>query len=992
MVKWVLLRSAEDPGPTGVTGLAARPAAVLELLLLQANRSVSTEEIIDQLWPDEPPRTARNSVQRFVADIRSALGDDRAVLETTGAGYRLAVDPAESDVEQVRRLRAEAEERRPADPAGAADLLERALALFGDLDDVPAPTAAAAAARAAHRELRLELIGERVEARLAAGAADELVGELRLLTGQHPYRERFWGQLMLALRAGGRRVEALRVFEQLRRQLADEVGLDPSAELRQLELMILTESAEGGGAAGGDTASGAAVGRIPEPGEATGSDELIGREDDVGRVADRLASHRVVTVTGLGGVGKTRLVTELARRWPVDGADGSTTARPDAGVGAGESPVVVRLAEVAEGDQVPTVVATALDLQPESPDPAGTIDEIVDHLRRRPRLLVLDNAEHVIGDVRRLVERAVDRSDARILISSRQRVGLSGEGVVPLGPLALPADGVIGRSDAERLFRLRAAAVDGAVDGHDDTVAAICQALDGLPLAIELAAAQLAHIDPTELLDRLDGRRLDLAGSPGQDHRHSTLATMMAWSWDRLSPQEVALLEQLAVFSAPLDMATIERVAGAGAFPVVTSLVARSLVTSTVIDGRTRFGLLETVRLYALARAEAEGRLDDCRDAHATHLLDVLRQWSLPDLNAWLDTIAEVEANQLEYAPALEWLDQRGRVDDVVELATRVTGLWARRGPGSLLTTWAARLLELRAEHELSHEAEVAVVVTAAEDGFRRSAHERVADLCEELVTMEETKPTDLGTPFVAFWGTALHAIALDRRSRGLVEAANQRAPFTASPDLNVAQTEMWLGCCQLMDREFEEALASFSSVLDRTSRPGGVLLWSELGRVTALLLLGRTDDAVAAMGEVRSTIEDSIWHYAVDIIGAVVTATAGDPERARRELVVAARGRIREQRAATRDDFQIGFGILAAQAGDDALAAELLAEPLHQSPPAATLLLNHLHPGQMDPERWEQVWLTESLNRMESLGRRLQGEAATVDEELARWAPGSDG
>ncbi|MEM9561687.1 MAG: BTAD domain-containing putative transcriptional regulator [Actinomycetota bacterium] len=998
-MKWVLLRSAEDRRPAAVTGLAARPAAVLELLLLQANRSVSTDEIIDQLWPDDPPRTARNSVQRFVADIRSALGDDRAVLETTPNGYRLTVDPDDSDIGRVRRLRAEAEERRATDPAGAAELLAGAIALFGDLDAVPAPTAAAAAARAAHRELQLELTSERVDARLAAGAGDELVGELRDLTERHPYRERFWSQLMLALRAGGRRVEALRAFERLRQRLADEVGLDPSAELRQLERMILAESTEDAAPDAGSDATAGGERPLPGPalgataatiGSAVGRDELIGREDDIDRVVERLGAHRVVTVTGLGGVGKTRLVAEIATRWATGepgGSNGSTgpTNRP------GHAPVVARLGEVAEGDHVAAVVAAALELQPESPDPDGTIDEIVDHLRRRPRLVVLDNAEHVLETVRRLVERAVDRSDARLLISSRQRIGLSGEGVVALGPLALPADGDVGRSDAERLFRRRAAAVDGALDGNEDAVAAICRALDGLPLAIELAAAQLAHVGPAELLDRLDARRLDLVGSPGQDHRHTTLGSMLAWSWDRLSQEEIALIEQLAVFSAPIDIATIERVAGARAFPVLTSLVARSLVTSTVIDGRTRFGLLETVRLYALARAEAGERLAGWRDAHAAHLLDVLRQWTLPDLNAWLDTIAEVERHQLEYGPALEWLDQQGRVDDVVELAARVTGLLARRGPGSQLTTWAGRLLELRAQHDLVHEDEVAVVVAAAEDGFRRSAHERVAELCEELIALEEAKPTDLGTPFVAFWGTAMHAITLDRRSRELVESAVQRAPSTDSPALNVAQTEMWLGSCQLMDRQFDEALASFSSVLDATSRPGGVLLWSELGRVTALLLLGRIDEAVAAMGDVTSTVEDSIWHYAVDIVGAVVAAKAGDPERARHDLVAAARSRIREQRAATRDDFQIGFGLLAAEAGDVALAAELLAEPLHQSPPTASLLVNHLHPEPMDAERWEAVWLTESLTRMDSLGRRLQGDAATVDEELARWAPGSD-
>lgn len=242
---WQLLRPAGDPpGPAGLAGLSARPRAVLELLLLQANRPVSTDELIDQLWPDDPPRTARNSIQRFVADVRNALGADRHAVETTANGYRLVVDEDRVDLNRVRALRAEAEGLRRSDPERAAQLSAEALDHFGDLEATPAATRAAEAARVSFQELRLELLDLWFEARLATGSSSELIGELRALTEQHPYHEGFWGHLMQALSADGRRVEALRAFGQLRQRLADDIGISPSAELAELELRILTESDE----------------------------------------------------------------------------------------------------------------------------------------------------------------------------------------------------------------------------------------------------------------------------------------------------------------------------------------------------------------------------------------------------------------------------------------------------------------------------------------------------------------------------------------------------------------------------------------------------------------------------------------------------------------------------------------------------------------------------------------------------------------------------
>ncbi len=991
MVTWLLLRSDDERAEAAeLTGLHPRPWAVLELLLLNANRVVATDEIIDQLWPDDPPANARNSVQRFVADIRAGLGQRRTDLQTTGAGYCLTVADDDLDLARVRALRRQADAVAARDGDTALRLLEEAITHFGPIDPSAAPTEAAARARRSFEELRLQLIDERTEARLAAGDGAKLVEELRALADEHPYREHLWGQLMRALRADGQRVEALRVFEQLRRRLAEDVGIGPSNELCQLELQILTESD------GLDRPTQDDAGPTPPADHPTDGSErhrpgdLVGRDREWARVVELLTTNRVVTVTGPGGVGKTRLVTEVARL----GAGTRSVEGPE--LTEPTEPVVIRLAEAGGSDQVPVVVAAALGISTEALDPDGAIDEVVAHLERTPGLLVLDNAEHVLDAVRRLVDRAVERTDCRFLISSRERIGLPIEQLVTLGPLSLPTDDDLGRSEAEQLFQLRASAVDAPLNGQGHTVAAICRALDGLPLALELAASQLAHIGLQDLLDRLDARRLHLSGLGGQSARHSSLASMMEWSWDLLSPEEIALLEQLAVFNSPIDIDAVEDVAGDGAFPILTSLVARNLVTSTVTDGRARFSLLETVRLYALTKAEADGRLAACRDAHAAYLRRFLDRWSVVELNAWLDTIEAIEVHHLEYDPAIDWLDRQGRTEDVIEFVTRVTGLWARRGPGDLLWRWADRLIELERTTELGHEHLVSIAVVAAESRFRFSDHEGMAEFGERIVELEDLEATDLGTPFMAFYGTAIYTFGMDELSLARVETAHRRAATTPTRVLNQAQTEMWLGCCQLMDRRFDEALASFTSVLARTDRPGGVVLWSELGRVTALHLLGRADEATAAMATIRSADQHSIWDYAIDIVRAIVAAGAASPddvdgvEAARTELVAAARRRIREQRAASRDDFQIGFGLLAAMEDHADLADELLADAMAQSPVTSALLINHLHPEPMDDGAWAAVWRTEVIGRILSLAERLEKDLPPVEDELARWAPGT--
>ena len=971
-VRFVLLGEVDPSRPAfGLDLAGSRPRAILELLLLDAGRSVSVDSIIDQLWPEDPPKTARNSVQRFVADIRRALGDDRDRLETTANGYRLRLEPGELDLHDVERLRDEAE--RLDDPEQAAAVLGQALEHFGRLDDVDGSTARATAARLEHRELRLQLLEARVDADLACGRAAASVDELRRLTTDHPYHEGFVGQLMRALAASGRRVEALRAFAELRRTLASDIGIDPSASLQRLEQELLD----------GDDTDAPVVPAAPLPTPAVTprrarsvpnllppTPSLVGRDGAIDRLGGLLGEHRLVTVLGPGGIGKTTLAMAVARRH---------SGEPD-------GLVVARLAEIERADQLPDVIAEALSFQPEGNTPEVVAEEVVDVLARSAPLLVLDNAEHLVDATAEFAAHVLAHSACRIVVTSRERLGLPEEWVLPLERLSVPSDVPGEVSDSEVLLR-RLAGASGVELTETAEIHAVCEALDGLPLAIELAAAQLEHLGIADLAQRLDSL-LDMTARRAAEDRHSSLNALIQWSWDLLDADETRLIGQLATFRSRVDATTIEAIAGPAGLAVLGGVVSKSLVTRTLDEGRAWFSLPFSVRLFALRDAEAEGRLAELRDDHADHLLGYLRQWSVSEMNAWHDAIEGVARHRLEYDIALDWLDQAGRHEDLVEMASRVTGMWGRRGPGAELEKWSRRVYELSADLDLDREATAAVLVLLVEARFRFADYGRMAKYGERLVEHESAGPTDLGTPLIGFYGTAIHTFSLDPLSRSRVEDAAERAPGTATADLNVAQTRMWLGCCQLMNREFDAAIDSFHAVLERTRRPGGTVLWAELGHVAALHLLGREDDAYAALATVTSRPEDSIWNYAVDIVDAIVHASVGELDAARETLTTAAQRRILERRAASRDDFQIGFGLVAAHAGDEELVDRLLAEPMGQSPIIASLLLNHLHPGEHDDDGWRRIWSGEYEARLLSAMQRFSGELASVADELARWSP----
>jgi predicted ATPase/DNA-binding SARP family transcriptional activator len=1044
------LEVRDDGGlPLAVSG--SRLRSLLIRLAISPGRAVPVDTLVADLWADTSPAVAGNAVQALVSRLRNAVGRDIISHEPTG--YRLSLEPEEIDawafevaVSAARDILAEG------DSAGAAAGLRRALALWRGpaLADV-ADASFAAPTITRLDELRLAATEDRIDADLALGRGAELVPEVEQLATQHPLRERLSGQLMRALYAAGRQADALRVFDATRHELAAALGVDPSPGLAAVHLAILrgelpvpvpplTASPE---------AAPARARRAPPragnlPAQLT---SFVGRDEEIRRVTKLLGESRLITLTGMGGSGKTRLSVEVGARMADQAPDGVW---------------FVPLAPVRDAMDVPNAVLTAIDGRDIAwlTDPAEAarlaalepLDRLSEVLAARTALLVLDNCEHVLDAVALLAGQVLaDAPGVRILATSREPVGLTGETLCPVPSLPLPsADAEAGEaaaSPAVRLFADRAAAVRPGFQLDADSVASvvrICRALDGIPLAIELAAARVRALTPAQVADRLDDRFALLSvGTRGALPRHQTLRAIVDWSWDLLEAREQAVLRRLSVFSGGATPDGVEHVCSlagdrAGIVDVVASLVDKSLVVAAG-EHEVRYQLMETVRAYAADRLAEAGEAEPVTAAHAAYFL-ALAERAEPELRrrdqvTWLNRLAAEHDNCS--AAMRHFL---GGGDSAAALRfVRALGLfWIMQDYDAEASEWAAEALDLAGDVPPDGLAD-AYAFCHFLATVSRFAGDSAADPAElQAVLSQLAPPPDSSDPLLALIAPMLAVIAgdEDRARRELATLAGHSDPWVRAAqhvaaghvaindgDIDTAASELSVG-----DELFEEigdrfgrigCLAGLAEVavargcpqeavraLEQVRKYAADELTGNLGKVVRIPL-GRVRALAGDIGGARLDLEEGV--RLAEKIGAVDDATSGYvylSDIARREgdlpgardllgraLEIVESHEARPNMAGAAAMTFSKLGCLSEQTGDLAAAADWhdraigklrtgLAAMLPSNPTLA-LIVEGI--AALTAARGEQVRAAELLG----LAHRLQGfrNAASLEVERAQAA-----
>ncbi|MEH0981478.1 BTAD domain-containing putative transcriptional regulator [Micromonospora sp. CPCC 205556] len=632
---------AHDGVPADVPG--ARLRGLLIALALEPGQVVPKATLVDWIWGEHPPSDAANALQRLVSRLRKVLPEGSVEGQTDG--YRLTVRPDAVDAVRFERLVGQA---RHAEDPQRVRLLREALALWrgAAMQDVGLPDSAALAAAVTRLDgLRLTAMEDRFDAEINLGHGAELVTELTDLVAAHPVRERLVAALMRALVAAGRDTDALLVYQRAREALVDALGVDPSSELSALHVALLR---------GGS-------GRRREENRKTNLraelTSFVGKDTDVAAVRELIAEHRLTTLIGPGGSGKTRLATETARTLLGDLPDGAW---------------LVELAPIGADGDVAQATLAGLGLRDALLGGAPNvelIDRLIAAIHEREALLILDNCEHVIESAAAFAHRLLGECQRlRILATSREPLGITGEALWLVEPLALPEQdagpGEIESSPAVQLLRDRAGAVrkDLGVDARTlSTMVRVCRALDGMPLAIELAAARLRTMSIDQLAHRLDDRfRLLTGGSRTALPRHRTLRAVVDWSWELLTDAERMVLRRLSVFSGGASLEAAERVCAGDAadreqvLELLTALVEKSLLL-TEGDSAPRYRMLGTIKEYAGQRLAEAGESDLARQAHL----------------AYFTGLAETAEPHLRRAEQLEWLATLGAEHDNISSAMR---------------------------------------------------------------------------------------------------------------------------------------------------------------------------------------------------------------------------------------------------------------------------------------------------------------------------------
>jgi predicted ATPase/DNA-binding SARP family transcriptional activator len=891
-----------DAGPIAIGGFRLR--ALLALLALEAGRTVTSDRLIDALWPEEPPANGPNALQTLIRRLRAALRPHDVVASRPG-GYALDVDPGDVDALLFRRLAR----------SGEGLELWRGPALAG----LTALPLLANAATALEQE-RLAAVEFRAQARLAAGTPVDLTEE----AAAHPLRERLCALAMRALAAEGRQAEALELFERTRHTLADELGVDPGPELRAAHLAVL----------GGEVRP-----RTPAPPVRRKGDvrpprtSFIGREAELDQLATLLGQARLVTVVGPGGAGKTRLATEAA-------------LRSAAGVW------MVELAPLSEPADLPGAVLDALGLRDDhppyrlSPPGADPVAQVAEAFAGRPALLLLDNCEHLIDAAAELTERLLSECpDLRVLATSREPLSVPGEHLVPIPPLELPPAGARPEQaqayPSVRLLLDRAGAARPGFaldDGNVAAVVALCRRLDGMPLAIELAAARLRTMAPQQLADRIDDRfKLLTGGSRTALPRQQTLRAVVEWSWDLLGERERVLARRLGVFAGGATLEAVEAVCG-GAADVLGALADKSLVQ---VSPEGRYAMLETIRAYAWERLAEAGEPAEFRRRHAAYLLE-LAERAVPELRtgAQLGWLERLSAERDDFAVALRHAIDERDVETALRLCAALNWYWWMCGYRQESASWARQVLDLVGDEPPPGLAAAysACVFAYGVDSFATMINDRPAMLAlsHRMDLLIETAGREGPLHPMLRIGRAVMAAAAGRDD----DAAGLLEQYAAGDDLWLSSAALMIGGRDSTEERLERAVAGFRRLGDRWGLSEALL---GLARVRAARG-APTDDLIAEAQSLTSS-----WVSGEEAISTLIRMVelrvhAGDLDQAREDLE-RARAHVDEGTSAfTRLQLGMAEAGYACRSGDLDRGLAIyrsLFDLLAQAPPIAQLTIS---------------------------------------------------
>jgi predicted ATPase/DNA-binding SARP family transcriptional activator len=883
-----VLGPLEVTGAEGLTPIAgARERAVLAALAVRVGEVVMTEQLIDAVWGERPARSGLKVLHNVVLRLRKVLGAD--VIGTRPGGYVLVAPPDSVDACRFERLVQDGRARAASGDWEAAEAaLSAAVALWRglplrELGDWPP------AQREATRlqELRRCVEEEWAEAGLACGHDPAWIAPLEMMVSEEPLRERRWSLLMLALYRSGRQADALRAFQRARAVLA-EIGVEPSPDLIALEraISVHDEALAANGRTGASPSARLSKhrGTVRRHNLPAGLTRFVGRAAELAEVQRLLGSSRLLTVTGVGGAGKTRLALEAAA--------GASGRYPD-GVW------LLELAPLSDEAVILSPLTATLGITLSGADSPGDVEDVVcSYLASRHVLLIFDNCEHLVDAVADLVQSLLTRCPGlSVLATSRELLGLPGEVSFLVPPMSLPSSDqadmtAILASDAVTLFceRIEAARPDFRLTAQNATaVAGICRRLDGIPLALELAAARVRMLSVEQIVDRLDDCfRLLTGGARTLVPRHQTLRAALDWSYDLLSAGEQAALRQLAVFPDRFDVdaaAAVMAVGEPAAAPALDGLdvLARLLDKSLVVAERAgevnRYRLLEPVRQYVMDKLLEAGELEEARRRHRDFFLMRATAFRSEfyvnvELRRNLDDLGN-------YRAALEWSWRRGDIEAALQLLVAHFPIMFWAGYPDALA-WLERVLAEPepAEHR-ARAVELSRLALVLHDS-RQSDRQREERLLRDAVAMSR-RLGDWDAIAFTSWAFGEHQVVSGNtaEARSLLEDALEACERSDTPS-GVGWCHCSLGWVAVAEQNQEQARAHFDRaalIAAQTDSDDGLLRAHALAALAPLTALlddpeRGLDQAEVALGNARDIGLPAVLMMALS--GAAETAVLG--------------------------------------------------------------------------------------------------------------------